>query len=157
MALSLAALIDAARRSSGEVWLTIVTIDEPSLSAPIRLAMNDQDVVSRSNTYLAMPGMDVTLPSQSEGSDGSARIVLPVIDQVVLNALENFTNQATVDMEMVMLSDPDTVLIEALGLRIVQHVTNLLSIQLILAGPQFLSDVVPSDHMSRGRVPGIFL
>lgn len=155
--MNLSELVDIARRTSSEVWIPLITIEEISLAAPIRLAVYDEDVVSNGETFVAAPGIDVKPPDESEDSSGEARLVLPVVDQTILDAAENFAGQATVTIGVVVLSNPDQVVVQTSNLRVVQHVTNLRTMQFVLAGPRFLTDTVPSDLMTRSRVPGIFL
>lgn len=157
MALNLASLVDAARQRSGEVWVPLVEVDEPTLAAPIRLVRYDVDVVSNGETYVAAPGLDVVAASQEDGSDGRAKLLLPAAEQSILDLLENFASQASVTLRLVMLSDPDEVLVETSNLRILSHTTNRRSIEITLGGPRYLDDAVPSDRMTRLRVPGAFV
>lgn len=155
--MNVAALIDAARRESGEVWVPLVEIDEPTLAAPIRLARYSEDVVSNGETYVAAPGLDVVRPNQSDGADGSAKLTLPAVEQGIFDLLENFAGQASVTIRIVMLSAPDDVLVESTALRILSHVTDLRRIELRLGGPLYLNDAVPADRMTRLRLPGAFV
>lgn len=56
---------DANLDSSGDALLCLATITHASLSAPLRIALNTQDVISRGNTYKAAP-FEFTPPEQTK-------------------------------------------------------------------------------------------
>ncbi len=91
-----------------EVVLLLLTIDEASLSEPIRVAHNTETVISRGETYVAFQ-FAIELPAESGDAPRPVRIQIDAIDQQVVKAIREAVGQPVVTLEIVLASDPDTV------------------------------------------------
>lgn len=91
-----------------DVVLLLLTIDEESLSEPIRVVHNTEDIVSRGDAYVAFQ-FAVELPAETGDAPRPVRIQIDAIDQSVVKAIREAVGQPRVTMEIVLASDPDTV------------------------------------------------
>jgi len=94
--------------ATDEVWLTLLTIESPELTPPLRLVNNNASVTSRGNVYLAFP-FDVDFPGQDEQSPGEARITIDNIDRSIVNLVRSIIAPPSVTMEVVLASSLDVV------------------------------------------------
>jgi len=105
-----AVLADLYAPQTGECWLKLLTIEHEDLDAPIRLVNDYQDLVSRGNTYTHF-AFDFAPPVDQEGELPRVSIVIDNVSQLLIEMLRQDTRTApALTLEMVGLSDPDTVL-----------------------------------------------
>lgn len=115
MTLSQAALQSALAQSTAENWLECLTFDHPDLPAPIRLVNDNVDLIRAAGTFLRFP-FSVSGATQNEEAPATASITLDAVDQrivkiVIEAALVSSRNgPVTVTIEVVLKSDPDTVI-----------------------------------------------
>lgn len=95
-------------QETDEIWLLLLTIDEASLSEPIRVVWNNENVTSRGDVFAAME-FSWELPSESDGPPQSARITLDNVDRQIVQAIRNAQGQPSVMMEIVLASNLDAV------------------------------------------------
>lgn len=91
-----------------EVVLLLLTIEEDSLEAPIRVVHNTEDIVSRGETFVAF-AFAIELPVESGDAPRPVRIQIDAVDQTIIKAIREAVGQPKVTMEVVLASDPDTV------------------------------------------------
>lgn len=91
-----------------EVFLILLTIEEASLSEPIRVVNDTVNITSRGNVYAAM-AFSAEPPGESDGAARSARITLDNVDRQIVQAVREATGVPKVTMEVILASDPDTV------------------------------------------------
>ena len=105
-----------------EVWLPLVTISHADLGAPIRVVANNEDIVSRGNTFVGYP-FELELPGQADDSPGEARLRIDNVDKQIVEAIRTITGPPTVLIEVILASAPDTVeiAIGAMTLRDVSY------------------------------------
>lgn len=95
-------------QETDEVFIALVTIDHDDLAAPIRVTSDGVATESRGETYVAYP-FDLQLPDDSDEPAITALITIDNVDREILATLRQLTSRATVTMEIVLASDPDTV------------------------------------------------
>ena len=93
---------------SDEVTLLLLTIEEDSLAAPIRVVHNTEEIVSRGETYLPFV-FGVELPVESGDAPRPVRIQIDAVDQSIIKAIREAVGQPRMTLEVVLASDPDTV------------------------------------------------
>jgi hypothetical protein len=91
-----------------EVFLILLEINEATLPAPIRYVHNEEDIVSRGNTYYAS-FFNLELPTEKADSIDSARITVGNVDQTIIEAARTAIGRPTMTVEIVLASDPDSV------------------------------------------------
>lgn len=160
--MSLRSLQAAFAQSTGEAFLPLITVSHSLIEATtqfpggtMRFALNSEDVVSRSNTYAAWPG-DVVVTSSVEGRPGEGKLILSAIDGTVIQAIDQLVSPPTVDIEIVMSGDDETVVFSNIGLRGIGMRTNLAQLEIILIGPTFQDKQVPILRFTPENVPGAF-
>ena len=92
----------------GEVVLLLLTIEEASLDAPIRVVHNTEDIVSRGHTFVAFV-FSIELPVESGDAPRAVRIQIDAVDQSIIKAIREAIEQPKVTLEIVLASHPDTV------------------------------------------------
>lgn len=103
----------AAAENTGEVLVTLLTIEAAGLSEPLRFAGDGATAVgqhtdSRGERYV-WTWFTVELPEQVDGRARPARIVIPNLSAEVIEAIRSTVAPPIVTVEMVLASDPDTV------------------------------------------------
>lgn len=101
-------LINAQADSSGDALLYLLTITHADLETPLRFVRDFQNLVSRTHTFTAFP-FDVTPPGSGEGGARPASISISAIGQEIPAALRSLASPAIALIELVLASDPDTV------------------------------------------------
>lgn len=91
-----------------EVVLLLLTIDEDSLPEPIRVVHNNENIVSRGDTYVAFV-FSIELPVESSDAPRPVRIQIDAVDQTIISAIRKAVGQPRVVLEVVLASDPDVV------------------------------------------------
>ena len=105
--LSAAAWASITARTTGEVWLLLLTIT-PGEDAPIRMVNSSADIQSRGNTFIAFP-FDLDLPTDEEGQISSARIVLDNVSRQLIDEIRNLPSPLVALVELILESAPDVV------------------------------------------------
>lgn len=106
--LSPQAVLSTTAAETDEVWLALVTIDHPSLPAPIRLANNIEDVTSRGETFIAC-AFNLLLPGEDPESQVVARLQIGNVDRQIVIALRGLTSPPVFTIEVILASSPDYV------------------------------------------------
>ena len=94
--------------ATGEVFLTLLTIDHPDLAQPIRVVNDMRDIVSRTNTYQAFP-FAIAIPTEITARVATATLTISAIDQQIMNAIRSISTPPTVVAETILASAPDQV------------------------------------------------
>lgn len=104
-----------AANTSG-VWLVLLTIEHASFSSTIRLVNDRQNVTSGGDVYTAA-AFTARLPADRDAPI-SAVIVVDNVDQSLITAVRSITTPATVTLEVIRQSDPNTILLSFPYLRL---------------------------------------
>lgn len=93
--------------TTGEVFLELVTIEASGFETAY-VVNNNEDVVSRNNTYIAS---NFTLPKPDEHEDQLPVSSLKIdnVDRRIVEIVRELTGTVNFTLELVTLSDPDTV------------------------------------------------
>jgi hypothetical protein len=94
-------------RASSEVYVTLLTIEHPTISGPLRLACDTVDIVSRGNNYIGFP-FEFKFTNDDD-SPPRTSIRLQNVDRRIGLALEAMDSPATISFEVVMRSSPNDV------------------------------------------------
>jgi len=94
---------------SGEALLTLLTLSHPSLTDPIRVVNDAQDLVSDGVTFQAFP-FEVAWPTMNEDGPTAIKLRICNVDQTVARAVRSLAGQAlTVTIALVLASAPDNI------------------------------------------------
>ncbi len=143
-----------------EIPTILVTIAHALLPATIYLINNTQQVVSNGNTFLPFP-MAIVLPDERAGTVPAMSLRIDNIDRMILQDLQDLDQTppftpVTVEVGVILVSDPDTVEIAypPLGWRLVQY--DVLTIEGKISGPPLLNMRYPNHAQSPAFTPAIF-
>jgi len=93
---------------TSEVFLTLIEIDHTSLSSPIRVVDNNEDIVSNGNTYSGAAFL-FTLPSQADDKLSPAKLTIDNVDRRIVEAVRTINSPADMTVSIILASDPDTI------------------------------------------------
>lgn len=148
MTLSADGLQSALAQWTEEIWLECLTFDHASISTPIRLVNDTQDLVRSAGTFIAFP-FRVQLAPQDEARVGSAQITATNVDQRIVRELRAITDRPTVTYELVRHAAPNTVEVGPVELTVIGFVANVSTVQIRCSGGlEVLDEAFPADHFA---------
>lgn len=140
---------------SAEAFVTLVTIDHPDLAAPIRVTNAGQDIVSRGETFVAMPFVDEK-PGEDETGVTAGRLAIQNVSREIAQAIRAVFSPPSVLIEVVRAADPDAVEMSLDGLSIREAGWDSLVAEASVDSEDFLSEPYPKDSFTPGLFPGVF-
>jgi hypothetical protein len=153
--LSLAMLVAAFAQETGEAIIPLVTVTHTELSETFRVAMTGADLVSRGNTFYALP-FDLVIPDDSPDRPPQATITVDNIDRRFTAAMESTTVPAEITIEIVRGSSPDTVEASWSGLTLKEVKYNMYTVSGTLTYEAIAKESYPKGAFSPGYFPGMF-
>ncbi len=139
---------------SDDPFLTLLTFTHPDLTS-IRLVNNQEDIVSRSNTYQAFP-FKIAFPTDDGESLPEIQLVLDNASLDLIEPLRTITTPAFIELETVLASTPDVVEFEFTDLELKGIVYNNSTITASLALSDFLGTQIPGEVYDPTRYRGLF-
>lgn len=140
---------------TSEVTLAFLDIAHASLAATLHLVNNTADVTKDATTYTAC-SFEIVLPSDREGEDGTAQLVVDAVDRSMIIAIRSIETPAAITLTIALASAPDTTEVE-FGTFVWRPVTWSKS---VISGELAYADVldimIPGDVFSPVNVPGNF-
>lgn len=136
--------------------IVLLMISHDDLAETLRFTNNNEDVVSRGNTYLRFPFL-FTLPDDYESRPPSARLVIDNIDRRIIEAVRSLSSPPTVTAEVVALSDLETVELGPIEFQLRDVTADALTVEGTLAFEPVLEDAWPATRMTPATTPGIFV
>jgi len=88
--------------------ITLLTIKHDSLPEPYRFCDNSEDIDSREETFLAFP-FNLSLPDEKNDEIPQARLSIDNVDRLLVESIRSIQSEVEIVIEIVLLSDPDTV------------------------------------------------
>lgn len=152
--LSASAKADLYAAECGEQWLPLISISHSDFAATLRYVADTQNVTSRSNTYTAL-ALFARLPADRD-APVSAELVLDNVDRATISSIRSITDEATVTIETVRRSAPDTVLRSWPYLRLRQAEISASQIACGLSGDEVWDEEYPGTHYTPSLFPAGF-
>ncbi len=170
---------------SGQVAVILVTITHPSLSQPIYLSTDPTQpaegfntnilpvadvlamldvlavgqlaycTISRGHTYLFV-GMEVSLPDERDRAPPTSKLTISNVDESLIPLIRSVTTQASVLMEGILASAPDTVEFSIPVLQVIGVDYDATTISLNLAMDALAIEPYPSGSFDPASFPGLF-
>lgn len=134
-----------------EVFLVLLALTHADLVTPIRVALNNEDVVSNGNTYQAC-ALELILPSERDKEPPTARIRIDNVDRAIVNAIRSIADSPTVTIRLVLASDPDAVEIEWANFSLSDVSYDALVVEGTLSYEPILNEPFPADSF----LPNVF-
>jgi len=154
-------------QETGEVALCLLTISHPDLTEPIRLSTDPTQrlststtgpvygTASRGNGYTFVP-VAVSLPEESDDSGPLASLEIDNTDLALISAIRSISNAATVKIELVLASDPDTVEIEFPDMTLTDCTYDQTRVSFSLGIDALQSEPYPGTSFLPSNFPGLF-
>lgn len=140
---------------TSEVFLLLLTISHASLSVPIRVVNDFQNLTSNGNLYTAFP-FTIVLPEEKEEQPPRMRLVIDNVDRTIVQALRSLTSPPTIQLDVVLAIQPDTVEASFPGFTLRQSNYD----QLVVEGDLTLEEIVvepfPEGSFDPQSFAGIF-
>lgn len=153
-ALSSAAIASLNAQETGEVWLVLITLSHADLGTPIRVVNNNEDIISRGQTYKAFP-FEFVLPNTDGDSPSKATLRIDNIDRQIVTTLRTLSSGPSITMEVIMASAPNTVEISLAGMKLANATYDINIVDgEIIAEPLFNEPI--TAQMTPSRFPGMF-
>lgn len=141
---------------TGEAFLVLVTIDHPTLAAPLRATSDAVATVSRTETFAAFP-FQIALAEQGEDKAPRMQLAIDNVDRQIVQALRDAGLDApSVLVEVVRGSDPDTVEASLPDFALADASYDALVVQGDLAVEDFSALPYPYQTFTPNRFPGLF-
>jgi len=153
-ALSANAIASQNAESTSEAWLTLLTIDHSSLSAPIRVVDNNENITSNGDLYAAW-AFNIVLPGEDPDNPDTARLSIENIDQTIIRALRAASGPPQVTIQVVLSSTPNVVEVEFTGLVLRNCPYDAGTISGDLAFEEILTEPVATT-LTPAMFPGLF-
>ena len=111
MARSVSATLEAAlyQQETNEIFHTLLEIAHAGMSETLRYVDNTADVTSNGDVYTAFPFVIYSPPADTDDYLPSVRLTIDNIDRVIIAELRSIDSAPTVDVSIVLASDPDTI------------------------------------------------
>ena len=153
--LSSRAVASANDHETGEVWLTLLTIEHPSLAEPMRFVDDKQNIASRGNTYLGFP-FSLIPPDDDPQKAPTAKLEIDNTDRRIVEAVRSLTSPPTITVEWVLASQPDVIEMSFENLTLAVAPWDAGSVTGELAYEDVLNEPIPGDSFTPSTHPGLF-
>lgn len=100
-----------------EVWLHLLTIEEGTLSAPLRFVNNGEAIKSKGKLFLPFP-FSFIAPGQSDEEPGEATIDIDNVDLSIVKTLRSMVDPPVITIQAVLASQPDVIEASVSGLTL---------------------------------------
>jgi hypothetical protein len=113
--LSTRALTSLMVENTDEVWLPLLTVTHPSLTSPLYVVSNNENVTSNGHTFIGLP-FELILPEQSQEQLGSMQVSVPNVDGTIIALIRPLIDPPIVSLQVVLAATPNTIEFELDGL-----------------------------------------
>lgn len=141
--------------TTDQAFIMLCEIDHASLSEPIRVANNWQDVVSNGNTYVAFP-FEVTLPDDVTDQMPRPTLKIDNVDLAITDAVRKMVGVATVQLSVVLSSTPDTVEFGPFAMKLRKVEYDAQTVTGELAFDELWGEPFPGDTIGPNLYPSLF-
>lgn len=140
---------------SARLLLRIFPYGETDPANAYRLVQDNEDLTSNGLVYTAL-GFDLTLPQEDGDSLPSVNLEIDNVGQDLAVPLVQNTDPLTVELEIVLKSEPDTVLAGPWQFLAANTSVSAQSIALQLRYEDMLNEAFPCVRMTPENFPGLF-
>jgi hypothetical protein len=142
-------------QETDDVVTILLTINHPSITEPIRVCLDNANIVSRGDTYVSFP-FSLVLPDDTNDNPPAATIEISNVDKQITDALQTITSPPTLLMEIIRVADPDVVEISLPEFTMTQVKIDVMTIQASLAIENMAIEPYPSAQFTPSGFPGLF-
>ena len=142
-------------QQTGEVFLVLLEIDHADMAAPIRVVNDQIGVMSGGVLYSPFP-FQVQLPDELGDNMPYVTLRIDNVDRQIVTAIRQLTSAPTVDISVVLASDPDTVEAGPFSFSITQVSYDASAVSATLSYEDVLKEPIPGDRFTPTNTPGVF-
>lgn len=152
--LSSTAISSTQSTESGEVWLILMIIDHASLTTPLYLVNNTEDVIvpaylgDPEQTYTAYP-FDVTFGQDTGETLPAVLLAFDNVDQLLIDTIRTISDSPDITIKLVLASQPEIVEIEISDLKLREIKYDAYTINGTLYADDILNQRWPKDNVTK--------
>ena len=154
MAISTTMKQQAFLQETSDVFLILLTISHADIS-DITLVNNNEDIVSNSVTFTAIP-FNITLPDSRENAPPRATVSIDNVSREIATHIRNITTPPTITISVTRAAAPDTLEITFAPLTLRNVRWDFTTISGELVGEDMAIEPYPAGQMSPSLFPSIF-
>jgi hypothetical protein len=142
-------------QNTSEIFLVLLTLQHSSFPASYHFVNDVVNVTSNGVEYIAWP---FDLPFPELGGDSLPTITLTIdnVDQSIWNAIKGINTPIDVQISVVLRSQPDTVEVGPLHLRMRSTEVGLVAITGALNFEDMMNEPYPIESYTPKNAPGLF-
>ncbi|PTM92859.1 DUF1833 family protein [Mycoplana dimorpha] len=152
-------------QESDEVVICLLTVSHPELAQPIFLSsdptmrLSDSPLIyatrSRGENYLFLP-FEFTLPDDKSDSPPRVQLTIDNTDRQLVMLLRSFATPASIKLEIVLVSSPDTVEMELPALQLANVTIGEQQVTADLVADALINEPYPAGQFTPGTFSGLF-
>jgi hypothetical protein len=142
-----------AAQETGEGEVVLLTLEHASWST-VRLTNHTTAITSNGNTFQSFP-FQATLPEESD-REKSAKLTVDNADRRLVSELRTIQTPAQATLQVVLLSDPDTIELEVGPLRVEKANIGLTQIELPLGAEPVAYQSFPKGRFTPEQFQALF-
>lgn len=142
-------------QTTPECPVILLEIDHPTLSVPIRVCHNSEDVISNGDTYIAFPFL-IDMPADRDDEIPRVTLTIDNIDRSIIQALREITSEPSVEMSIVLAGTPDDIEAGPFPMTLREITYDVWQIQGYLSYEPILDEPFPGDAFTPNYFPGLY-
>lgn len=150
-----AALAAMSAQETGEVALTLVTIEHPTFTQPIRVVDDKHELTSRGDAFVGFP-FRIDLPSDTDEELPRVTLEIDNVDREAVKAMRSANSPPAVKVEVVLASTPDVVEVGPFDLTMRGAGYDALVVSAVLSLEDLLNEPFPARSFTPETAPGLF-
>lgn len=143
-------------QTTTEGWLALIDIDHDGISPPLHFVRDQQQVTSNGTTYDPL-FFDIALPPDQQEELPAVELVVDNVDLRLIDDIRSVSGDPiTVTLQMVAISDPDTVLLGPLDFELDTIRYDVQKVRGQLSFTDIYEDQAPARLFTPNTHPSLF-
>lgn len=150
-------------QTTGEVYATLITLDHDDLDEPLRLASDLKDtlsngskgIISQTREFIFFP-FELIPPGEDGERVPTGKLRMDNVSREIILAVREISSPVDVTIEIVRVSDPDTIEVLISGFQLRNIRGDALTVEGELSTTQFDLEPFPSGRFTASSFPGLF-
>lgn len=141
-------------QETGEVVLYLLTVTSADLAGPLHFVDNTVSISSRGNVYSPAP-FSMGLPADLETEIKDVTLTIDAVNREIINAIRTTQETISILVEVIVASDPDTVLASA-DFDVQASSYRATDANLSLGFEPILIEPFPAARFTPSNAPGLY-
>jgi hypothetical protein len=142
-------------QQTAEVFIMLIEISHTDMASTLRVSSDAVDTISNGNTYTNYP-FELNLPNETADELPTTTLRIDNVDRVLINAFRSISTPPTVNIKVVLASDPDTVEVDFSGFDMVNTTYDALTITGNLQFKSYMMEPFPGERFNPNEFPALF-